>query len=233
MSMTQLVVGSPVDGRDGKVGTVAGTRAATARPSPGYVLVRLTRLFGLAHSTRLVPAAWVQPGLRDSQRVTLDASRAEVAGCPPWRPDDDIRADVVEALATAGGFFEAATVHATVHEGIVDLTGHTRHRTAARQAVATAQAVRGVVAVQDHSMEDGALAVAVAQALTHDPDTRRACLRVASRLGAIELDGALPSESAKQRATTLAQAVPGVTGVHNGATVPSMSAGQIDGALAR
>ena len=227
--MTQLVVGSPVDGREGSLGTVAGTRAATAGQPDGSVLVRLAGRFGLGHTTRVVPAAWVRTGPLDARRVTLDASRAQVAGCPPWRADEDIRADVAEALSTSGGFYQVAAVHATVREGIVDLTGHARHRTAARHAVASAEAVRGVVAVQDHSVEDGALASAVAQALTHDPATRRACLRVTSRLGAIELSGALPSEGARQHATALAQAVPGVTGVHNGATVPSIRAGQREG----
>jgi hyperosmotically inducible protein len=217
--MTQLQIGIPVDGRDGQLGTVAGTREAAPGGHEAYVLVRQPRRFGLGHTTRVVPAAWVRPGPLD-RRVTLDAGRAEVAGCPPLRDDDDIRADVAEALSTAGGFFEAATIHATVREGVVDLTGHTRHRNAARQAVDHARAVRGVLAVQDHSVEDSALAIAVAQALTHDPDTRKACLRVTSRLGDVDLSGDLPSAAARQRATTLALAVPGVTQVHNGATVP-------------
>ena len=227
--MTQLVVGSPVDGREGQLGTVAGTREATAGQPDGSVLVQIARRFGFGHTTRVVPATWVRTEPLDARRVTLDASRAQVAGCPPWRADDDIRADVAEALATSGGFFEAATVHATVREGIVDLTGHTHHRTDARHAVASAEAVRGVVAVHDHSVEDGALAIAVAQALLHDPDTRRACLHVSCRLGAIGLSGALPSDVAWQQASTLALAVPGVVGVHNGATVPSMHAGQSEG----
>src|SRR5207253_1413063 len=134
-----------------------------------------------------VPAAWVRPGPPDARRVTLDASRAEVAGCPPWRADEDIQADVADALSTSGGFFEAATVHATVQDGIVELTAQKGHSTAARHAVASTQAVPGVLAVQDHSLEAGALAIAVTQALTRDPNARRACLRVTSRLGAIQL----------------------------------------------
>jgi hypothetical protein len=74
-------VGDRVDGRDGPIGTVAGTREATT-DDPAYVLVRLSRLFGLVRTTRLVPAAWMRDAPTDAPRVTLDASRAEVAGCP-------------------------------------------------------------------------------------------------------------------------------------------------------
>jgi osmotically-inducible protein OsmY len=76
------------------------------------------------------------------------------------------------------------------------------------------------LAVDDRSTEDSALVLAVAQALTHDVDSRKACLRVNSRLGAIHLSGDLPSAAARDLASTTALAVPGVTSVHNAATLP-------------
>ena len=86
-TITAIRVGDRVDGRDGPLGTVAGTRVATAE-HPDSVLVRLSRLFGLVHSTRLVPLAWVKEPSTDARRVTLDATRAEVAGCPPLRAEE-------------------------------------------------------------------------------------------------------------------------------------------------
>ena len=86
-TITAIWVGDRVHGRDGPLGTVAGTREAAAG-EPASVLVRLVRLFGLLHTTRLVPVAWVTPAPSDARRVTLDASRAEVAGCPPLRAEE-------------------------------------------------------------------------------------------------------------------------------------------------
>jgi osmotically-inducible protein OsmY len=59
----------------------------------------------------------------------------------------------------------------------------------------------------------------VAQALTQDPETRRAGLVVRTWMGAVELQGSVPSEGAATMATTLASGVAGVRGVQNRATV--------------
>jgi osmotically-inducible protein OsmY len=212
-------VADRVDGRDGPLGTVAGTRAATGG-HPAYVLVRLARLLGFAHATRLVPAAWVRaaPG---AHRVTLDADRAEIDGCLLLRDDEAVRADVTQALALRVPPFRVEAVRAAVRDGVVELTGHAPSARDTRDAAARARAVPGVLGVRDHAVDDDALVTAVAAALTLDPDTRKAGLRVASRLGEIELQGVLPSEAARREATALALAVGGVTQVHNGATVSS------------
>ena len=219
-SITTVRVGDRVDGRDGPLGTVAGTRAATAG-HPAYVLVRLAHLLGLAHTTHLVPAAWVRHAPSGAHRVTLDAGRAGVAGCLPLRADEAVRADVVHALATAAHWFRAAAIRVAVRDGVVDLTGHAPSAWDTRHAAARARAVRGVLGVRDHAVDDDALVSAVAQALTQDPAARAARLQVASRLGEVELSGALPSEAARRDATALAREVRGVTRVHNGATIPS------------
>src|SRR3954447_20577886 len=162
MVMSRLVVGNPVDGRDGPLGTVAGTRAATDGLPQDYVLVRLPQVFGLRHTTRLVPLAWVRSAPPNAPRVTLDASRAEGVGCPPLRTDGQILADVAQALSEAVGVFDAPTMRATVQEGVVTLTGHTPHLRARRTAVSRAWDVPGVLEVLDHSVYDGELIVAVA-----------------------------------------------------------------------
>ena len=79
-ALTGMIVGARVDGRDGPLGTFAGVREGTSGYPMGYVLVRLWRLLGLAHTTHLVPAAWVRETRPGAQSMTLDATRAEVAG---------------------------------------------------------------------------------------------------------------------------------------------------------
>jgi hypothetical protein len=100
-SLPAIRVGMPVDGRDGPLGTVAGTRAAATADQTPYVLVHTSRLFGLVRTTRLVPLAWVLDAPAAARRVLLDASRAQVAGCPPLREDDTLRRDVAQALLEA------------------------------------------------------------------------------------------------------------------------------------
>lgn len=219
MDIIRVPKGTRVDGTDGPLGTFAGTRAATDSHAQEYVLVRLARLLSLRRSTHLVPLAWVLSVSRETERVILSATRAEVAGCPVLRADAAIKEDVDEALSGAGGFFRVPTIRASVVDGIVQLAGHSPNRTAARQAVEHAGMVRGVLAVQDRSFEDGALTIAVAQALTQDAGTRAAHLLVTSRLGEIGLNGTVPSGEVKEQATALARAVPGVTEVHNDAVI--------------
>jgi len=155
MVMSRLVVGNPVDGRDGPLGTVAGTRAATDGLQQEYVLVRLSQVFGLLHTTRLVPLAWVRSAPPDAPRVTLDASRAEVAGCPPLRPDAQLEAAVAQALSETVGGFDAPTMRATAQDGVVTLSGHAPSLRARRTAVSCAWDVPGVLEVLDRSVYDG------------------------------------------------------------------------------
>jgi osmotically-inducible protein OsmY len=230
--MARMRTGDPVDGRDGPLGIVAGTREAAGGPAtspPAYVLVRGTRRFGLDHTTYLVPLAWVKAAPADAPRVVLDAGRAEVAGCPPLRDDEAIRAELARALAETHRPFRVAAIGATVRRGVVDLGGHAPGAKDARAAVARARAVPGVLDVRDHVVVDEALVGAVAQALARDPVTRKACLRVASRLGTVALSGVLPTDAVGQHATAVALTVPGVMRVHDGTSVPAVPTGALFG----
>jgi osmotically-inducible protein OsmY len=111
-----------------------------------------------------------------------------------------------------------------VRDGVVDITGHAPREQDADHAVAQAWLVDGVLNVHDSSVDDESLVTAVARALTRDAVTRKACLQVLSRLGEIDLSGELPTEAAKETATALAMAVPGVTQVNNSARLPFVAA---------
>ena len=210
--------GTPVDGRDGPIGTLQGIREDPATRQPAYLLVKRPGLFGLFGTTRLVPAAWVASATPDG--ITLAADRELVGRCPPARADGDIRDDVVRAIAAEPimrPFHLGVRVH--VAGGIVELRGHARtpmHRHLAERA---ARSVPGVLEVRNRLVDDESLALEVAQVLTQDPVVRRAHLRVDSRLGEVTLEGQLPSEAAWQQATELARAVPGVKAVRSLARV--------------
>lgn len=223
MVMTRLAVGCPVDGRDGPLGTVAGTRSAPTAASRDdtpitisdagapadarggqyeYVLVQLSRRFGLRHTTRLVPVAWVRPAAPDAQRVTLDATRAQVVGCPPLRTDEQIHADVAARLAAFAGEFHLPDLHATVRNGVVRVTGHTLSLRTRQAAISCAWEVPGVLGVQDQVVDDETLTRGTAPVPRQDPAIRAA---------------RLPASAAEdQHVMPLVQAGPGVDHVPSG-----------------
>jgi osmotically-inducible protein OsmY len=208
------VVGS--DGRP--LGKLEGIRYDPATRQPAYLLVRFPGFFGLGAVTRLVPAAWVRDVAPDQIRVA--ATRDTFAGCPPLRADVDIREDVLAAIEQVSVLrpFRLA-IQVDVKDGIVELSGHVRNKEHRRLAEAAARSVPGVLDVRNALYDDDTLTYRVADALTRDDETRLAHLRVSCYLGTVRLDGTVPSEAARQKATELARSVPGVRAVDNGAVV--------------
>jgi osmotically-inducible protein OsmY len=223
------LVGRRVEGRDGHLGTVVDTRTPGAgRSAPfqdGALLIRQpwTWWGGWRRPVRVVPLTWVRRASPDGAAVLLDADRAMLEGCPPLRPDAALAADVGDALV-AGNDRQLpprslAGVRVTVDAGAVTLSGALPRASYQRAAQARARRVPGVLGVRDETVADDDLVTAVAQALLADPQTRVAHLLVSCRSGAVWLDGVLPSGADVATAGALAAAVPGVTAVHNGATV--------------
>jgi osmotically-inducible protein OsmY len=183
----------------------------------------------MGRTVRLVPLAWVRGAASATTPVTLDADRVMVAGCPPVRPDADLRADVVAALAADSRLrplrlTRLSSLQVAVAEGTASLTGYLPDASYARAARSRAAAVPGVLGVVDHTVADLEVGGAVAQALVADADTRRAHLTVTSRLGQVTLSGRVPSAAAQARAGALAAAVRGTAGVHDYTTVSAVSA---------
>lgn len=221
--------GDPVEGRDGPLGTVAGTRPAVAGEGSGgaalaFLLVRRSRAWGLWHRTYAVPLSWMRERRSGFSGVTLDASVAEVVGCPVVRADREIRADVVDALWPQGVSALEAKLRIGVRDGVVHLSGHSRHARDTRQAEATSWRVPGVLGVRSSVTDDEALAGAVAQALTTHAGTRGANLIVHLRLGSVDLDGLVPDQATLDAGTALARAVPSVESVRNGARIAAAPA---------
>jgi osmotically-inducible protein OsmY len=216
-------VGDAVEGTDGDLGTVAGMRHGAPGPdgiSQAFLLVHQTSLWGLRHQTRLVPRSWIRAARPGYTGVSLTGSDADVARCSLLRTDRAIQADVAHALWPGGITVQESAMYLSVGEGVVTLSGHTRSPRETRAALASAWNVPGVVGVvSDRLANDEALTGAVAQALTTNAETRAAHLLVRVRMGAVELEGRVPSEATRNAAMTIAAAVPGVTRVRNGAVV--------------
>ena len=225
--VARLLVGSQIDGRDGRAGTVVGTRQGRpgrAAHDSDYLLVQQPWWLTARRTVRLVPMAWVRSASSAPSPMMLDADRAMVARCQPLRSDPAIRADVLASLAAdpqlrPQRLVGLAAVRVAVSEGIVSLTGHVRRAAFQRVAQTCAQRVPGVLGVEDRIVADEAVAAGVAQALLRDPDLRVAQLLVTSRLGQVSLGGRLPSAAASATAAALAGTVPGVVAVRNDTTV--------------
>lgn len=223
-----LVVGSAVEGRDGGIGTLVGTRWGGPPDHAPYLLVRVPWLRNVRRTVRLVPLQWVvvpgTAGTGTGSPLILDADRRMVLGCQPVRPDADLRADVADALAADSRLrpmrlTRLSRIRSAVAEGTVTLTGYVPNDSYRREARARATGVRGILGVTDELVADERVTGDVAQALVAEAATRGAHLTVASRLGQVTLGGALPSLDAQARATALAAAVRGVAGVQNSTTL--------------
>ena len=143
-----------------------------------------------------------------------------VAGCPPLRHDTDLRADVIDALASdpilrSLRLVRLVALRVAVTDGTVLLTGYVPGAAQRRVAHWLAEYVPGVLGVLDEIVTDEDLAGSVAQALVADLETRQAQLTVTSRLGQVRLTGSLPSTAAQARASALAAAVTGTAAVRN------------------
>lgn len=75
-------------------------------------------------------------------------SRRDVIGTF-LRPDDDIRADIVEHVLKHGMWLFPGTIEVEVAEGVATLSGSVEHRTTAQVAAQLTQAVPGVVGVRN------------------------------------------------------------------------------------
>jgi len=72
-----------------------------------------------------------------------------------------------------------------------------------------------------NTADDVAITASVSAALVKDPDLSAIKINVDTKNGAVSLNGPAPSVAAKDRATTIAQGVKGVTSVTNNLVAPA------------
>ena len=145
------------------------------------------------------------------------------------RPDLDILDDVQSALWADGTIrtLDRDSIRVEVHEGEVVLHGHLASGTQQRLLDDLAASVPGVRSVDNRTLADQDLRVAVAQALADDPRTRAAFVRVGAYHGWIQLSGVVPSAEIRAAAEEVAASVPGVRGVETLPRLPGEPAGPV------
>ena len=83
------------------------------------------------------------------------------------------------------------------------------------------QASRNATADAAALMDDAGITTKVNAGLAQDPDLSAIKIDVDTRAGVVTLNGPVKSEQARDRASQIAQAVPGVTSVDNNLTISS------------
>lgn len=71
------------------------------------------------------------------------------------------------------------------------------------------------------AVDDATITASVSAALVKDPDLSAIKINVDTKNGAVSLNGPAPTTAAKERATSIAQGVKGVTSVSNNLTAPA------------
>jgi osmotically-inducible protein OsmY len=139
----------------------------------------------------------------------------EVASTQSLRPDEDIRADLWEAIEQLDtiGSTDKRNLSIAIHDSVVVLEGHMAGTFNGRRVENIARSVPGVNAVHNDLVVDGDLEIQVAQALARDARTRPYILRVGSYHGWIRLSGTVPCQELQSAAEAVAAGVPAVRGV--------------------
>jgi uncharacterized protein YrrD len=141
-----LKSGQRVVCRDGELGVLDLVLIDPSSRRATHFVVRAGSALG--HDV-IVPVEWVREISRD--RVYLDVGREQVEQLPEYRPDDEITADVFDALWYGSGIdpYDLQYVEARAHDGIVELTGITRNEEVRARIEEVARTVRGVLGVQN------------------------------------------------------------------------------------
>lgn len=203
-----ITSGTRVIARDGEVGTVDRVLLDPVTRRATHFVVRKGTLFG--HDL-IVPVEWATTMSPDG--VVLDVGREQLARLPEYRPDDELAADVEEALWDDEILrrVDLPLLRATVQDGIVTLEGNVVTSVHRQRAEEIVRKVPGVLGVRNQLIGDDDLEVAVAQALGRDERTRRHLIRVKAVQGVVYLSGdVVPA------AEEIAARIPGVRGVEVG-----------------
>jgi uncharacterized protein YrrD len=143
----QIRSGQRVICLDGEAGTV---RLVLLDPASRRVTHFVVRRGRLNHRDIVVAIEWVSEITKEA--LYLDLKEDELDLLPEYRPDEDIAADVLDKLwyGSELGPGELQLVSVRVHNGVVELSGHTRTEPARYAIESEARKVRGVLDVVNH-----------------------------------------------------------------------------------
>jgi uncharacterized protein YrrD len=141
-----LKAGQPVVSRDGEVGRLDLVLLDPATRRVTHFVVRRGRLL---HRDTVVPVDWVRKISHD--RVVLDVGRDQFERLPEYRPDDEVTADVADALWDGSTLDPDAVEHVTFRtkDGIVELRGVTTTEAARAEIETVVRRVSGVAGVEN------------------------------------------------------------------------------------
>jgi uncharacterized protein YrrD len=142
-----LQAGQKVFALDGEVGRLDSVLIDSPTRRVSYLVVRRGRL--LVHDT-LIPVEWIKDVGQDT--IVLNMTRERLAELPEYRPDDEIAADVLDALWYRADLRPIALqfVEVRVRDGVVDFEGHTLNERSRQLIEETARGVKGVMGVRNH-----------------------------------------------------------------------------------
>lgn len=210
----EIRVGQRVECTDGPAGQV--TRLLVDNTS-GRASHFVMRKGSLRPRDIIVPVEWI---VRSTpERLELSVPRSELDQLPPYRDDEELREAVEQALWRDDSIrievLEQDALILQVHDGIVTLSGYIRSRAQHRRMEALIRQVPGVLEIEDQTIADDELEIAVAAALAQDNRTRGQLIRVRARLGYVNLLGDVPDAAVRDAAEEVAARVPGVRAVMN------------------
>lgn len=209
-----------VDRQGQPLGSFIGVRVNVLGRSVTHVML----VSGVvASSPRLLPVGQVA-GF-DGRSIVIDADAEAIERLPEYRPDDEIRREVRQALFNSPDIsdvdYYAITVE--VEDGVVHLAGNVRSSTVSEAAEITVRQLPYVLDLHNEIIDDIELEEMVGRALAEHPETRSARFTIRSRNGNVIIRGFAPSQTAVQSASRIAASVRGVRNVKSEVTVVGQS----------
>jgi osmotically-inducible protein OsmY len=184
------------------------------QPDTGVITHVIARRTQRPWGEIVLPASLI--GAFGVRHLVLGCQPEDLVGLPEYRPDEAVAEDVRRALwAVPRLRIDMRGIEVRVRDGVLELAGNVSSALNEHLAIEQATSVTGVLEVLDHLVADTNLAVAVAEALAHDPRLHRMPIGVYADLGAVTLRGAVHTPEAREAAEALAQAVPGVRSLQN------------------
>lgn len=206
----ELLLPQQAHTRDGRTTGVAGALAG----GPDWRVTHLILRRGTVFSTMALVSVERVIGTTASH-LTLNLDSAELADLPEWREDQAIAHDVREALWRCDPLrgLGLDTLQIDVRGGVVYLSGNIASRSHRMLARRQAQAVRGVLEVQDSLITDDDLVAQAGRALAQDPRTKELRVELLAYLGTIQVSGTVQHASQRDAVEEVMLGVPGVRAV--------------------
>ncbi len=207
----QITFGMEVIAEDGRVGNIRRMLPEWRADEPTHLVLHME---GGTGPHVIVPLRWairVTP-----ERVVLRARRRHLTRMLQLRPDDDLAAEIRQALAASPALRSPRDLHAVkvaVCDGVAFLSGYVRTLLRAVDADLLAHQIPGIVEVRNDLIIDDDLKQAVVNALRRDPHLHIVDLSVEAELGTIRIRGRAASPEQCALALLTARRVEGVSRV--------------------